>query len=380
MKKAIAPGKLILSGEHAVVYGQPALAMAINRYAEAWVSEQQGHLISFDLLNLKYHKAMTMKALHKLKHRVQEGYNAFLQGEAKIRDVLKLPAELSKYAFTHLLEKVNHQLADGVKLSTHSTIPVGCGMGSSAAMILCVMHAVALQQGLSLSFETYLEHAKDAENIQHGRSSGLDLQVSLRGGCLRFQEGVSTKRPLPNIELFMVNTGKPENTTGECVSVVAKTLDHPALLADFAAVTQAMDEAIEKQELNAIQHCIRTNHQLLTHIGVVPSKVQQFISAIEAVGGAAKICGAGAISGDQAGIVLIAAELAPKDIVQQFNYTLETVQGELQGLHSIVGAGPRACPTGPEGNHGGIAPTKTSHSLAVVGVSPRAYLSDSLND
>lgn len=335
MKKALAPGKLILSGEHAVVYGQPALAMAINRYAEALVSQQQGRLVSFDLLNLKYHKAMTMKALHQLKQRVQVNYDAFLRGDVPIREVIKLPGELAKFAFTHLLEKVNHQLSDGVKLRTHSTIPVGCGMGSSAAMILCVMHALALQQGLELTTEAYLEHARETENLQHGRSSGVDLQVSLQGGCLRFQQGAYQTRQLPQFPLFMVNTGKPQSTTGECVSAVASKINHPALLADFAAVTDAMDAAISKQSLSEMQHAVRQNHRLLTHIDVVPEKVQQFIQAIEQQGGAAKICGAGAIHGDTAGVILIVAETIPQQICEHFNYQVESITGEPLGLHSI---------------------------------------------
>lgn len=334
MKKAIAPGKLILSGEHAVVYGQPALAMAVNRYAEAWVSEQQGRLIAFELLNLEYHKAMTMKGLHKLKQRLHHSYEDFLNGKLQIRDVLKFPSELSKYAFTHLLEKLNHQLADGVKLSTHSTIPVGCGMGSSAAMILCVMHALALQQNLMISIEKYLEHAKETENLQHGRSSGVDLQVSLRGGLMWFLQGIATPRTIPTIPFYVVNTGKPESTTGECVEKVATIIDHPALLSDFSAVTQAMDHAIQQQSLSELQLTVRDNHRLLTHIGVVPPKIQEFITALEQQGSAAKICGAGAIRGEQAGIVLIAAEHPPTSICQQFGYQLETITCDSHGLRT----------------------------------------------
>lgn len=335
MRKAVAPGKLILSGEHAVVYNQPALAMAVNRYATAWVSPQQGAHIAFDLLNLRYHKKMTLSALKKLKTRLHESYQSFLEGDRPIRDVLKLPYELSTYAFSHLLDKLNHQLSDGVKLSSHSDIPLGCGMGSSAAMILSVMHALALQQGLSISSEQYLEHARETEHLQHGRSSGVDLHVSLRGGALHYHQGQISERPLPTIPLWIINTGKPKSSTGECVAAVASKINTPQCLHDFAQVTTALDAALSSHNFPEIQRCIKENHALLTDIGVVPEPIQELIELLMARGIAAKICGAGAIGGDKAGIVLLVAEKLPSGLPDNIVRLIEHIEGDHRGLHSL---------------------------------------------
>jgi hypothetical protein len=55
---------------------------------------------------------------------------------------------------------------------------------------------------------------------------------------------------------------------------------------------------------------------------VVPAKVQQFIGEMEAQGGAAKICGAGSVLGEAAGMVLVLAERNPAELCQRYGYEL----------------------------------------------------------
>ncbi len=332
--KAIAPGKLILSGEHAVVYGHPALAMAVDRYAEAIVTPQLNPLVSFDLLNLSYHKSHTIQALKSLKRRLKGDYEKFLKGEHSIKDVLKTPFELSQMALTTLAEKLNFNGKQGIKLRTHSTIPIGCGMGSSAAMILCVMHAMNCHSGHELTHEQYLSIGLEVENLQHGNSSGLDLHISLKGGCMLYQEGEYAQRNIPDIPMYLVNTGKPLANTGECVSHAAQYFQQSCIGDDFAAITHALDQALQDRNFSESQRLLRENHQLLCNIDVVPCKVQQFISKIEAQGDAAKICGAGNIKGDNGGIVVVFAEREPTALCQEFDYSVSKIIGEHHGLRA----------------------------------------------
>ena len=80
---------------------------------------------------------------------------------------------------------------------------------------------------------------------------------------------------------------------------------------------------------------IRENHRLLSDIGVVPKKVKQFIEEVQAVGAAAKICGAGSIRGDRAGAVLVVHDDAEvlRTVCQRYHYTIESVEVASQGLH-----------------------------------------------
>ncbi len=335
--KARSPAKLILSGEHAVVYGKPAIAMAINRYAESTINTNLSSAILFDCLNFKSAKSFTLQALEGIKHRLQDKYHAFLEGRCGIREVLKTPFELLQYTVTHLLETLNVTLSEGLNIRTESEIPIGCGMGSSAAIVMSTLYALAHFLKLDIDPARFLALGREAENLQHGYSSGLDLHLAMKGGCLRFEEGRTVTRVLPQMPFQMVQTGTPESTTGQCVSMVSKHFRCGTRANDFAAITELFDEALQAKDMTGIQACIRQNHKLLVDIGVVPPKVQDFIGALEKEGAAAKICGAGAIKGNNAGIVLVVSD-ADRDlssITKNYGYSLQSVYGDVYGTQIV---------------------------------------------
>lgn len=338
-RRARSPAKLILSGEHSVVYGKPAIAMAINRYAESTIMSSLSSAILFNCLNLKYAKSFTLHTLKVLKKRLQYQYHEFLEGRCNIREVLKRPFELLQYTVTHLIETWDIPLSQGQGLEIYSSseIPMGCGMGSSAAMVMSTLHALAHFFKIEIDPIRTLTLGREAENLQHGYSSGIDLQLAMDGGCLRYQEGKSVRREIPHFPLTIVQTGRPETTTGQCVANVAKHFKQSSIMEEFAAVTEGFDAALQNNDMNKIQEFIRLNHRLLVEIGVVPDKVQAFIAELEKEDYAAKICGAGAVAGEKAGVVLVASETSDtlSAIAQKYGYYCQTVSGDFHGTHLV---------------------------------------------
>lgn len=333
--RAIAPGKLILSGEHAVVYGRPALAMAIDRCAQSVVTIGTPDLVSFNLLDLKESDSFTLRALDDLKTRLQRNYQLFLNGELGIRDVLHKPIELFEYAFIILLDGLSLKFSDGLNIQTQSNIPIGCGMGSSAATILSLLRGIGHYFRVEFRPDWFLKYSLEAEKLQHGFPSGVDSFISLNGGCALFRNGEATSVPLPRLALYLVNTGMPAATTGECVVAVKSRFERDTIWNDFEAVTLSLEKAIRENKLEDVQQAIRENHRLLARIGVVPSKVQQFIADVEQQGGAAKICGAGSVAGDHAGMVLVLADRPPADLCQRYGFELTTVRGDPLGARIV---------------------------------------------
>jgi len=334
--KIAAPGKLILSGEHAVIYGQPALAMAVNRYVTATVTRETVSQVLFDLSDLSHHSRLSYDALHLLKEKIKQKYYRFIRGDYSIRDVLQKPFELAQFAMGVLAESLNLTLPQGVKIQVQSDLPMGCGMGSSAATIISVMQAISNCMQLQIPQEKLFKLALEAENMQHGHSSGLDLRVALQGGCLYMQGQEVELRSIPDMPMYLVNTGTPATTTGQCVEKVSPLFESIQLRNEFAAVTKFMDKALQARSWQDMQEAIQRNHELLVHIGVVPEKVQNFISSIESAGGAAKICGSGAVSGNAGGAVLVVTEdkHLVSSLTTRHGYNVIPISGESRGVHA----------------------------------------------
>lgn len=334
--KVFAPGKLILSGEHAVVHGQPALAMAVNRYVTATVTRETAPQVLFDLSDLSHSSRLTYDALHLVKEKIKQKYYRFIRGDYSIRDVLQKPFELAQFAMGVIAESLNLTVPSGVKIRVQSDLPIGCGMGSSAATIVSVMQAISNCMHLQLPREKLFHLALQAENMQHGHSSGLDLRVAMEGGCLYLHDQRVETRHIPSFPMYLVNTGTPETSTGQCVEKVAPLFKSALLKNEFADITKMMDKALQEKSWDEMKAAIMRNHALLVRIGVVPEKVQSFISEINTSGGAAKICGAGAIAGDNAGAVLVVSDDEEKInfLTTRYGYNVIPIAGESRGVHA----------------------------------------------
>lgn len=334
--KAVAPGKLILSGEHSVVYGKPAIAMAIDRSAVFELMPQAGDKVSFDLpVGADNGDPFTLLAMRDLKRRVDNKYRQFLNGEIGIRDVLNMPVDLFRFAFINTLDGLHRKLDSGLVLKLRSSIPVGCGLGSSAATVLSEIRAIGHYLRVDFKPDWYYEYSLEAEKLQHGKPSGVDSYISLHGGCASFRQGEATPLSLPRMKMYMVQTGIPDSTTGECVMQVEQSFRNSGIWSEFEAVTNAFEDAIRTNNEQKIHWLVRENNRLLSSIGVVPKQVQQFISDVEQWGGSAKVCGAGSVAGDKAGVVLVLAEAPPVDLCEKYGYSVSPVRGDPLGTRIV---------------------------------------------
>jgi mevalonate kinase len=331
---AIAPGKIILSGEHAVIYQNPALAMAVNLFATTNLTILDTPEIIFELDNLNYRAIFTKKELLKLKTEIDLRYQKFLRGEILINHVLGDSQNLVLYTFISFLEKLKINFDLGMKIKISSQIPIGSGLGSSAAIIISLFTALAAFFELKSDIDLF-PLGKEIENLQHGKSSGLDLYLAKNGGLIFFGLNKVTRLDNLSFPFLLINTGTPKNSTGECIAHASKYLAKKEILSSIKEVTLGLIKALKENDLFLWKEKIKANHFLLKEIGLVPKKVADFVQEIEFRSGSAKISGAGAISGDSAGMVIVFGDLAIDNLIEKFGFSKLIVAGENGGAKTI---------------------------------------------
>lgn len=310
---ASAPGKVILSGEHSVVYGADAVAVALDRHTTArFTPVGQSRVINTLFSGISTGVSYPLAALSKLKHKLDARFESFSKGELPVQHILTHPNDLAMYALSVMM----HQLPSRKSLSpylpksgilrTDSTIPEGAGMGSSASVIAATVTLFEHILQRPLSVEQRFETVRFCERLQHGRGSAIDAAAVTFGGInLLSDDG---RKPV-EIDLgsnwYWLHTGTPRTGTGECVSFVRRYYgldDHR--WQQFNEVTRSLLDAMRTGSNSDIDVSIRENHRLLCSIGVVPTACSEMVDTIEELGGSAKVSGAGALAGDNAGLVL----------------------------------------------------------------------------
>lgn len=317
---ARAPGKLILCGEHAVVHGCPAVAMAVNRYAECTVQKIQESKLVIEAPAFCVEQEMDMATALELYQLLQMRYREFLDGRRTVQKILDHSGQLLVYAAMCAWGESERKA--GLHLRLQTDLPVGCGMGSSAAVASAVVQAAGACLGSRFDRADLYERVMNCERLQHGRPSGVDAYASIYGGCMRYRRNREIE-PL-NLKEFaaaLVHTGAPEASTGECVEQVRPYFTSSVMRDRFERVAEEMTLALLNGDAACLIPLVRLNHRLLVEIGVVPERVQRFVKLVEEQGGAAKICGAGSIRGQGAGMLWVLSEAPSDGWNAEFGYT-----------------------------------------------------------
>ena len=318
-------GKVIISGEHSVVYGKPALAFGIDKhtkmYLNCYKSDQNKNCFALiNLMSLKINFKISKNEMidylisndkiqninndnivckHK-KHLIQIIFNIYI----KLIDLIKL-------------EKVKYYIENTYFLiSISSDIPVGFGLGSSAAYNVCIVNGLCLLINKLLNNNIFnkkdiLLLSNESEKIFHnGTPSGIDASCSLYGGVINFRsinDQSNVKIPINNfflnkIKFILINT-KIQRNGGEFIKNVSNfKKNNPELfnnlINEIGDVTNNIINLIMKEQSNdddcfKFFELIKQNQKLLKSICVSNNEIDNIINILEKNEFVGKISGAG---------------------------------------------------------------------------------------
>lgn len=331
-----APAKLILSGEHSVVYGKPGLSMAVDLPTQCDIefTPAAPPFIEIELVNYQQKHAFPFDIWQKLALNIEARFQLFQQEINAIQTVLQHPVDLILVALYHF--HAAYTLKSGhwnIKIKSHH-LP-SRGLGSSAAVILSLLGGLFKTQNIKHHEDTVLTLAQAIESRQHGTSSGIDPTTIMQGGLLRYQQHTTTLQlESHSFHAWLIDTGPPSASTGKSVEKVSKRFSYnDDIWQAFEKVTEQVQSAWQQQDADYLCSAIRSNQQLLEKIGIVPLRVKKFIEQLhvsEEV--AAKVCGAGSVQGDHAGIILCISPNAPRQLCQEYGFEIFPLVFQSEGL------------------------------------------------
>jgi hydroxymethylglutaryl-CoA reductase len=268
--RAVAPGRLILVGEHAVLHGSRALAVPIPLVVEAVVRDHDGDVV-------------TVVPSWGLEHRLS-------RGAGPIGSVLEA-----------MLARVGLE-GRGMHIRIDPGFPRAMGLGASAAIAVAVLRAVAKHFGIGLSESEISALAAESEAHVHGSASPLDHVVATRGEPILFRSGVpdiveALRIPEP-VRIVIGVTGR-ESLTMAVVEKVDRAIasNRRLCLRIFEEIDElagASREALESGDLVRLGELMAWNHGLLHTLGLSCLDIEELIEIARENGAlGAKLTGSG---------------------------------------------------------------------------------------
>jgi mevalonate kinase len=273
---AYAPGKVILTGEHAVVYGQPAIAAPVQEVRaraaiEADPTDPTGKIkiVASDI-----------------------GLDTSLDA---------IPADHPvSTVFREVQQELGIDHLPAMTLTISSTIPIAAGLGSGAAISVAVCRALSTFLGSPMSEEAVSRIAFETDRYYHGTPSGIDNTVISYGRMIYFRRGKETEL-LANAEEFtlVIADSGEKSLTGKVVHSLRIRIDidsqrYGPILEKIGAVSQAARKAIEQGDPIRLGSLLNDNHFLLQQLGVSSANLDLLVRIAREAGAlGAKLSGAG---------------------------------------------------------------------------------------
>lgn len=275
---ASAPAKAILFGEHAVVYGKPAIAMALNKRAYVKVSENVDNKIYVNIRDLDI-----------------TGYLDFKNNSIKSNSPKK---GILKYVLSSI-KKVHD--GSGINICIDVNIPIGGGLGSSAAVTVATVAAVSKYNKKNLDKSEIAKYAHEVELEVQKSASPLDTTVSTYGGLIYLETDAEDIIQLEIDHDIPVVIGYTDTRgdTGKLVAGVRIRRDiYPEIINpvinSIESVVEEAKEAILNNDKKRIGELMNINHGLLDALGVNTKELSNMVYTARNAGAfGSKITGAG---------------------------------------------------------------------------------------
>lgn len=301
MTTASAPGKIILFGEHAVVYGRPALAVPVTQvHADVEIADSDSTGIWIHAPDVDLHAELnTLPSDHPIASVIHNFL--FLSRVSPSPDPSGRPLPKGEGKFPNL------------NISISSTIPVASGLGSGAAVTVALVRALSSHLNHPMTDEEINAFAYDIEKLHHGTPSGIDntvvtyakpvyfvrrLPSPLGGGAGGEGNTIETFKGGAPFTIVIGDTGISAPTKESVADVrklwEADTAKWDDVFDKIGEIAKSAKEKIETGDWRLLGDLMNQNHALLQEMTVSSPDLDRLVEAAKNAGAlGAKLSGGG---------------------------------------------------------------------------------------